>query len=602
MENVKRRGFLVLYISLAILLSGILGFVPSPVHAMEEPVPAPDMDPPVTAAQTPGEDMVGSEAELEQWCYDHDGIGGTVYLKNNITIEYGVSGGYGGGHIVIDTGEYGLIYDGGNIALYDFEIIGEGVDQPVVTMIDAGYFWMGNWNNSLAFTSITATGRGGIGGVALHVVRDDGAPFDMNMVSFENSYIRSYGDGAVGILADEPMDLYCFCAEVGGANSVAVSAPAGTVLYFCRLSAEGAGAATATGPVTLDTCTASPQPEGAIVIDRAITDVSGKRFHMFVQPNDFIWPEAFFTFWLTGSDGSEVKRVFMVDWDLDAIDAIDSGAYGTHTIPGSLDPVYEGFGLTDDFPLALTIEVRDPALPTISAVYFSDWNGNVATLDLWNDYDPAVGGFILWRSDDEGLTWYDCTDSQDLVWLEWYKRVVEYHYDEITNPIMFCLEAGGTYSNVVTLYEKDGMPYGDTGGDRTAADREYVGADPGSEKPGGEGKNNKGSNTGNNTSGATNTGNTYGYSYEAYPADNNDGNAPANSSGAGTATEVSAFESPIDDADVPAASAGPAAETFDPTAPSNGPPRLLIIFGITALICFGVLAWLKLSRFIKAKQ
>jgi len=456
-------------------------------------------------------DIVMSEDELAEWCEEHDGVGGTVYLGADIVIENGISGGYKGGHIVIDTGAFGLIYNGGSITLYDFEIIGEGVDTPVVTMVDAGPNWgMGNWNNNLAFRNITATGRGGAGGVALRVTGGDGARFNVGMVDYENSLIRSYGEGAVGILLDVPLDIYCFNVEVEGAGSAAISAPEGTTLYYCRLAASGAGAQAVTGAgVTLDTCIATPSSLNTTVINRRFSDVSGKRFYLPVRQHDWIWTDGFYTFWLQGDDGSERKEVFLIEWDMAALDAIDTSVIGEYSIQGSLMPIFDGFGLADGFPLTLTIEVRDPAIPCIGAVWFSDWDGNVATLDLWNEYDPAEGGFILWRSDDEGKTWYDFTSSPQLVWLDWHKSVVEYHYDAITSTIMFCLEIPGVgQSNIVVLYEKDGVPYGDTGGDRTGTDRPG-GGDGSFGNNGGNGNNNEGDGKGsgnNNIAGGTTSG------------------------------------------------------------------------------------------------
>ncbi|MDR0490108.1 MAG: hypothetical protein LBH28_02510 [Oscillospiraceae bacterium] len=474
----KKHILLTIIFILAIIIGGAMSVSASGIDApfiTEEDFYAPAPPPYRGDGVLYGENVVYTEEELAEWCYERNGICGTGYLGGNVTIEQGISGNYLGGHIVIDTGEYGLVYDGGKIMLNDFEITGEGIGgTPVVTVIDVGPNWgMGNWNNALANTNITATGSNGTGGVALQVISDDGMRFDMFMGSGEFCCIRSYGGGAIGILSDVPLDLYCFRVETNGDNSIAVSAPAGTALYYCRLDSAGKGAAVATGGVALDSCIASPQPDNDSVITRTVSDVSGKRFYMFVKRYaDWIAPEFVYTFWLTGSDGSVIKQSFMVYWDMAAIDAIDTDIPGSYIISGSLDYIYDGFGLTDGFPLTLTIEVRDPAVPTIGGVYFSDWDGNIASLDLWNTYDPADGSLILWRSDDGGETWHDFTDSPDLVWVDW-NTTVEFHYDAITSPIMFCLEVVGVgESNVVTLYEKDGVPFGDNGGDRTGTDRQ----------------------------------------------------------------------------------------------------------------------------------
>jgi len=421
------------------------------------------------------DNTVTTEAQLEAWVSAHEALGGTVYLANSITLTNDIWGGYGGGHIVIDTEAYGLVYDGGCIVLEDFEIIGEGVDTPVVTVVDAGVPWyMGNWNNDLAFRFITATGRGGTGGVALHLVSDDGSLFSMDMVPMNNGCIRSFGNGAIGILADEPMDLYCFNVEVAGAGSIALSAPAATTLFYCRLAASGSGAVAASDGVTLDTCTMIPEQPGATLISRTIIDVSGKRFYQPVRQFDAVVVNVSLTsglFWLLGSDGSVVTRFLPVDWNWDAVYALDTEELGSHTITGSLLPVFDGFGLTSGFPLELIIEVRDPSLPCISEVFFTTWDGNAATLVTWDAYDPQAGGFILWRSDDGGETWYDFTKSPSLDWDLWEFNFIIFRYDALESPVMFCLEVVGLgESNVVTLYEKDGVPYGDTGGDRTGTD------------------------------------------------------------------------------------------------------------------------------------
>jgi len=330
------------------------------------------------------EDTVGTEKELDEWCMAHDGIGGTVYLNSNITVEHGISGGYRGGHIVIDTGAFGVIFDGGCIALYDFEIVGEGVDNPVVTVIDAsprGWWAMGNWNNNVAFLNITALGRSGEGGVALHIRQeDDGKLFDVNMAGEENGLIRSYGDGAIGILIDNPLEIYCFRVEADGANSMSVRAPDGTSLLFCKLYASGDGAAVANSGVTLDTCAAYPKPAGATVITRDFSGLAGNMFYLPVKQYESIFIGAAHRlglFWLVGSDGSEISQVLAAQWCEEAIDAIDTGISGKYTVEGSviLTPVFQGLGLTERFPLTLIIDVRDPAIPCIGDVSFSDWDG-----------------------------------------------------------------------------------------------------------------------------------------------------------------------------------------------------------------------------------
>ena len=577
---------------------------------------------------------ITSEESLNKWV-EENGDGGTVFLEADITIRNGISGGWDGGHIIIDTGRFGIIYDGGNISLYDFEIVGEGVDRPVVTVIDAGPNWgMGNWNNNLAFQHITAYGREGLGGVALHITQGDGAAFDMTMADYENYLIRSYGEGAIGILLDEPLDIYCFNVETDGMNSIAVSAPYGATLFYCRLLAAGTDAAAVSGGgVTLDACTAYPANLDASVITRTFSEVSGKHFYLPVRQHDFwIWPEGFYTFWMLGSDGSETRHVFLVEWDWEAIAAIDTGVLGSYEVQGDIMPVYQGFGLTDSFPLTLTIEVRDPDYPCIAAVYFSDWDGNKAALDLWKEYDPSEGNVILWLSDDGGETWYDFTDSPDLEWPEWNRSVVIFQYESITSPIMFCLEVVGIgESNIVTLYEKDGVPYGDTGGDRTGTDRPGGGdyefessGDYDPEDGGGRNDGGVGGNGNNGVGGDNNNGNNSG---------NGAGNGDTKNDANGTASDSGDNAEPNGesyDENGQAASGGLLEDEY-PTAPQtmregmesivadiefpdiqtplaqsfasvDGSGNALYITGSVSIICLSVLAWLRFRRTARMKK
>ena len=216
---------------------------------------------PVFALDT---DKVQNEEELQQWFYENSDTGGTVYLADNITITDYVFGGYQGGQIIIDTGEYGLIYKGDVIYHCDLRITGEGVNCPVLEVINTGSWGWGNWNNEVIDLFVTATGKNGQGGVALRISDDDGYDFAMWMASVDNGLISSFGEGAVGLDLAKPLDVYCMNIKTDGTNSVAVNAPFGANLYYCRLSAIGAGAKAVSGnDIQLDTCISTPAPAGA---------------------------------------------------------------------------------------------------------------------------------------------------------------------------------------------------------------------------------------------------------------------------------------------------------------------------------------------------
>ena len=549
-------------------------------------------------ADVPPEDIVMNEAELQQWCDDHASGGGTVYLGSNITISDGVES-YGQGHIVIDTQEYGLIYDGATISLPEYEITGIGVDVPVVTVVNAGTsWWMGNWNNVLVDVAITARGNGmGQGGTALLIESGDEIGFSLGMVYLQ-SPICAYGDNAIGIQLMEPLDMYCMNVVVSGSNSTAIAAPDGTRLFYCKLKAQGQNAkAVSDNDIVLDNCTADPPPPG--LISRWIDDISGKRFYLPVRYGDMVWPEWSYTFWLKGDDSSIIKETFVVEWDQNTLGVIDTTIVGETIVPGKLLPIFDGLGLDKNFPLKLVVEVRDPNVPTIGSVYLVDFMA-YANFTFFDEYDPASSDFKLLRSDDMGETWYDFTNSGQLEWPDGLAGSVGFYYDSSEFPVMFKLSVNNVDSNFVTIYEKDGQPYGDTGGDRTGTDRDGGGNND--DNTGGE--NNNGANGGGNNDNSDNTG-----------GNNNSGRTDGNGGGANTrggsktTGENNSVVSPSDapeqgpaivaESEVIATSGSTKNVENDDTlapAPLNIPVYFIIFVGLAALGCIVTLIFLRLKK------
>ena len=129
----------------------------------------------------PGDDpdTVYTEAELNGWLESHVNTGGTVYVKANITLTDSIMLNYYDDdppEIIIDTGEYGLVYNGGYMFLPSYAFIGEGVDTPVLTVIDPAAF-RSAWYNVVQSLRVTATGRMEdgvlIGGTAVRVTQGD---------------------------------------------------------------------------------------------------------------------------------------------------------------------------------------------------------------------------------------------------------------------------------------------------------------------------------------------------------------------------------------------------------------------------------------------
>ncbi|HWS43622.1 MAG TPA: hypothetical protein VN421_11105 [Pseudoflavonifractor sp.] len=424
-------------------------------------------------------EAVTDEVELKAWIAQHSETGGTVYLADCVTITqdmgiYGISG-----EITVDTGSHGLVFDGGALPSSDIFITGEGVDMPVVKVLrtGGGSPWDTPWNNTLLELSITATGRDGMGGTALRIMAAEPKSISMDAL-YEQGVIRSYGKGAIGLWLDVPMEAWCYRVEVFGDNSVAVYAPTGADLYYCKLTADGNGAASAAGnDLLLDSCAAFPVPSDVQSINRRAMEASFSRLYLPLEQNGGLFGAIEMlntpTVFLDGGDGI-LSRPFAVYWDMDAYYDIDTGVLGTTMVSGAVAPALYGLGVFDDVSIELTVEVRDPDLPCISQIAVRELDGKrYAVLNFWWAYDPTDASVILWRSDDEGQTWRDATRSPDI---SWSNDSVDFSYDTLAHSVWFQIEViGAGESNIAVLDERDGVFMGGNGGDRTGTDREGAG-------------------------------------------------------------------------------------------------------------------------------
>ncbi|QIB68986.1 hypothetical protein Ami103574_06460 [Aminipila butyrica] len=437
-------------------------------------------------------EFVSNEQELKEWIAQHKETGGTVYLSDRVIITQAM-GIYGiRGKITVNTGIYGLVFNGGTLPSSDILITGEGVEMPVVKVprTDSGMPNESNWNETLLQLNVTATGRDGEGGTALRISDVNTRNFDMTLLSWQG-VLRSYGKEAVGLWLDAPMEAWCYRVEVSGENSTAVYAPKGAALFYCKLTAEGDGAAAAAGSdISLESCAASPAPAEVRSINRLVMKESFSRLYLPLRQNQYhlsaidmlSTPNIF----LIEEAGGVTSQVFAIDWDLDVYDGIDTSILGTTIVQGTANSALYGLGLFDDVPITLTVEVRDPELPCISQIAVRELEGSrYAVLNFWQDYDPMDERIILWRSDDQGETWMDATHSPDILW---DGSSVNFSYETLEHPVWFQLEVTGVgESNIAILDEKDGVFIGGNGGDRTGTDRGGVKPPDGGSKGGNKG-------------------------------------------------------------------------------------------------------------------
>ncbi|MFV0394500.1 MAG: hypothetical protein ACK5LC_08900, partial [Coprobacillaceae bacterium] len=138
--------------------------------------------------------VIYNEEQFKEWINTRLETDKIVYLGANITITSPI---YisSSSSIVINTNSFGFIFDGGDIACSDPQLlsfIGEGVQSPVIELKNPPFYWMGNWNSNTIQLNITAIGNNGIGGTALRLSTEDQKEIDFSMVTFQG-LIQSYG-------------------------------------------------------------------------------------------------------------------------------------------------------------------------------------------------------------------------------------------------------------------------------------------------------------------------------------------------------------------------------------------------------------------------
>ncbi len=432
------------------------------------------------------EDIVTSEDELSAWLQSHAETGGTVRLGATITISYS-PGLYGTESITIETGAYGLIFDGGFLDSPALYLSGEGVNVPVLEVRSVGRLWQGNWVNYIQQLHITATGnQEGTGGTALLLTLEDTGWPGLSMDFRTRGAIEAHGAGAVGIELRQPggaavqprLDPYCFEVTVSGEGSVAIKAAAGrsATVYYSRITATGGGVVSS-GDVRFEGCLLSP----AAGSSRAYKVLGLSLAYLPVQLDEVLELRALgfhnlMPCIIEASDGEVFVSALPVEWDTEAFLAIDTAMLETTEIAGALRPPFDDLDITIEEPLTLTVEVRDPSLPCITAVALRsavvDGEADRLSISLWSYpvsqwFEPEE--IILWRSDNGGQTWYDDTDNE---LLEWYGSRFELSTAGLEGTVLYKIELKDSgFSNILEINSQSGIYTFGIGGDRSGADQ-----------------------------------------------------------------------------------------------------------------------------------
>lgn len=417
--------------------------------------------------------LICGKDEFWEWIANNPN-GGSITLGQNLDIDrhFMVNG-----DLHIETGSYGVTLNGGSP--YCIELTGEGVDTPVLTVVATG---LSSWDGYLPGYCVTARGRNGEGGIAVHMSADEaGTPDYIEL----RGLIKSTGRNAVGIKLDYPIKAHFLTVYVEGEDSAAIRAPTGTEVYYGILEASGSGSVIASDGVLLDTCKLIGDASGAEVVNRRIIALAGNWLYLPLLQNQNPRTSSLYRtftgsklqFLLSGDENnpSEVRRIYAGCKSAELL-SVDTSVIGRVTIPIALFEVFQGLGLEDNYPLELTVDVREAGKPCIIALNFdSDIEAShkyayFQTSDVFYfTFSPVDDDYTLWRSDDEGQNWYDFSDSPDVVPGD---SGLKFYYDDITDPIWFCIEnANGKYSNVAVIYGFEEKSYGVLGGDRTGVDR-----------------------------------------------------------------------------------------------------------------------------------
>ncbi|PNV61211.1 hypothetical protein C0033_14530 [Clostridium sp. chh4-2] len=438
-------------------------------------------------------ETVSTAEELSDWLHRLDGSGGEVELGATITIEESIFAYENqSGTVRINTGRFGLIYDGGFIDVLGLELIGEGVDVPVLEIksMDIYYGWMPapDWNLCVSGLDVTAVGRNGLGGVAVQIdadskTRTSTAGYD------KRGSIHSYGDGAVGVLikTDNALKTYFLDIDVEGENAHAVSALNGANLFGCKLTAQGEGASVIAGSqIILDTCALSPEPREGVVIRQSLDQRLG--IEPQIKQNDgpddidyLVCLDETQRYRLTGGGYLDLY----LDHDENYADNIDTKVLGKVDIPVSLPEYLQGLGLENETDLTFRVWVRDPALPILRDV---NQNENTLSFFSWEDA-VVVPGLVLWCSEDDGATWSDITDWEAVEWNKYTYRgnLFDIDANQIKGPMLLALENRAGWGNVVSFTPgEDGRVSVGTGGDRDGGDREEQEGGDGGQHDGGK--------------------------------------------------------------------------------------------------------------------
>lgn len=401
---------------------------------------------------------------LEAWLNENEDTGVTVTLGSDIEVT-------GNGYIAtqsdgvtIDAGAYGFVVSGCLDIDAGVHITGEGGQSPVIRVLDGGelYFRSDSFEDA---ATIAVTGRGGCG-----IVLENGANYDATF----DSYVKLSASGAdsVALKSEIVLDLRCYFIEAEGAGAQGIVSTQPVRLYLSHIITDGA--AVTASEVVLDTCVVSPQVPEAYVISRKIT---GLKSYMSIlieagegipgQFADYGPQRCFATLHAEGVE-DEDESVWVQFNDF----ALPYGTPGQHLMPANLMAPYDLFDLVSaESPPGMTVTVFDPSVPS-----YRESASLRGVLTLLYLYTGDLADLTLWRSDNEGQSWYvywrDGDPEKENFFIDYNGYYLTLRFgspQEFVAPALLAFEVGdGMGSCVLRVQPGAG---GGMGGDRDGGDR-----------------------------------------------------------------------------------------------------------------------------------
>ncbi len=118
---------------------------------------------------------------------------------------------------------------------------------------------------------------------------------------------------------------------------------------------------------------------------------------------------------------------------------VSTNEIGVHPIGVTVASWHREFGIAPDDSELLTIDVYDPAMPYYNTVGFLPRYGWYAHYLFRGD---DLSGLTLWRSDDEGESWYDYT-AEAIIAVNPDTDIKLYFQEPPDYPILLVWEAEG---------------------------------------------------------------------------------------------------------------------------------------------------------------